>query len=749
MNGHVPSPPQRIKILLVEDNPGDIRLIELMLAQASGFHADLESVRRFAPAIERLGEPDTDVVLLDLSLPDSFGLDTLIKAQAKAPDVPIVVLTNLDDEERGVEAVQRGAQDYLIKGKVDANLLIRAIRYAITRKQMEVELAHHRLHLEDLVAQRTAAEHEQRIFAEALRDTAAIINGSLNLDEVLDKILDNVERVVPHDAANIMLVNKGIAKVAGRRGYAQRGLEESILSLRLPISETPSLDKMEKNREVLLIPNVDDDPGWFVSDQTRWIRSYVGVPICTDGNLIGFLGLNSATPNYFTPVHGARLQAFVDQAAVAIENAQLHEMTKKRAARLELIADVGNRTTAILEVDQLLNEAVHLISKVFGYYNTNILLAGKNELVLGATTHPAQQHLVRQLRITGSQGITGWVAQHNEPLLVPDTSKDPRYMSVRSDANVHAEMAVPIKLKDQLIGVLDVESIELDAFSGEDLFTLQTIAAQLATAIHNARLYEQIQSHAEELEMRVAERTAELQAANEHLRALSRVKDEFVSNVSHELRTPITNIRLHHELLSRMSDAYADFMPALQRETERLSQIIEDLLRLSRLEQGQVKLNIQPVNFNDFAANFAIDRTALAESMGLKLCFDGAPDLPVVDGDSGLLGQVLSILLTNAMNYTPSGGEVTVSTRTEIRDDVNWVGFAVSDTGPGISPDDQARLFERFFRGQAGRHTGTPGTGLGLAIVKDIVSRHDGRIEVKSEGIPGKGAEFLIWLRAK
>src|SRR5262245_24910122 len=112
MQGPDTPPPQRIKILLVEDNPGDIRLIELMLAQASGFLADLESVRRFTPALDRLAEPGIDVVLLDLSLPDSFGLDTLVKAQAKAPDVPIVVLTNLDDEERGVEAVQSGAQDY-------------------------------------------------------------------------------------------------------------------------------------------------------------------------------------------------------------------------------------------------------------------------------------------------------------------------------------------------------------------------------------------------------------------------------------------------------------------------------------------------------------------------------------------------------------------------------------------------------------------------------------------------------------
>src|SRR5215216_4548735 len=111
MNGHTALPQTHTRVLLVEDNPGDIRLIELMLAQASGFHSELEAIQRFAPALERLGEPGIDVVLLDLSLPDSFGLDTLIKAKAKAPNVPIVVLTNLDDEERGVEAVQRGAQD--------------------------------------------------------------------------------------------------------------------------------------------------------------------------------------------------------------------------------------------------------------------------------------------------------------------------------------------------------------------------------------------------------------------------------------------------------------------------------------------------------------------------------------------------------------------------------------------------------------------------------------------------------------
>jgi signal transduction histidine kinase/DNA-binding response OmpR family regulator len=762
-----------INVLLVEDNPGDIRLLELMLAQAHSRATHLESVRRFADALERLANPGIDVVLLDLSLPDSHGLETLVRAQTKSPNTPIVVLTSLDNEERGLEAVQRGAQDYLIKGQVDGNLLIRAMRYAITRKQLEVELHKHRNHLEEMIGERTVelrqtntqlqkeisereqaqiAEHEQRVFAEALRDTAAAINSTLNLDEVLNTILDYVERVVPHEAANIMLVEKDIAHVVGRRNYSQRSIDQAVVPTHLPISELSSLQTMALTKQGLLIQNVDDYLGWFVSPQTRWIRSYVGAPICANDTVIGFLSLNSSTSDYFTPTHAARLQAFVDQAAVAIENAQLHEVTKKRAARLELIAGIGNRTTAILDLAEMLHQATLLISLMFGYYKANILLVEDQErekLVLRATSNLAQQELIGDFSLTiGVEGITGWVAKNGEPLLISDTTKDPRYKSFPRDGLVKAELAVPIKLKDEIIGVLDVESTEQGAFSEEDLFTLQTIADQIAIAIHNARLYQQVQSYAADLETRVVERTAELQSANEHLRALSKVKDEFVSNVSHELRTPITNIRLHHELMSRLNDTYAEYLSALNRETDRLSRIIEDLLRLSRLDQGQVTLNLQQFNFNEMASQFVTDRKELASSKGLTLAFQGEENLPFVEGDEGLIGQTLSILLTNAFNYTPDGGQVMVSTLSGIQNDGCWVGFKVSDTGPGISPNEQEQLFERFFRGQVGRKTGTPGTGLGLAIVKDIVARHNGRVEVFSEGIPGKGAHFTIWLKA-
>jgi signal transduction histidine kinase len=111
-----------------------------------------------------------------------------------------------------------------------------------------------------------------------------------------------------------------------------------------------------------------------------------------------------------------------------------------------------------------------------------------------------------------------------------------------------------------------------------------------------------------------------------------------------------------------------------------------------------------------------------------------------------MAGQVLSAILTNALNYTPAGGCVTVSTLIEENQGRMWSGFAVNDTGPGISVDDQERLFERFFRGKIGRASTSPGTGLGLSIAREIISRHGGRIEVNSAGLPGQGSTFTVWL---
>jgi two-component system phosphate regulon sensor histidine kinase PhoR len=136
----------------------------------------------------------------------------------------------------------------------------------------------------------------------------------------------------------------------------------------------------------------------------------------------------------------------------------------------------------------------------------------------------------------------------------------------------------------------------------------------------------------------------------------------------------------------------------------------------------------------------------LANERKLILACEKSDPLPFALADEKMTSQVFSILLTNSLNYTPAGGKVTIRTLVVTEHEKDWIGFSVSDTGPGITFEDQKQLFERFFRGKAGRDSASPGTGLGLAIAKEIVQRNGGRIEVQSAGVLGQGTTFFVWL---
>jgi PAS domain S-box-containing protein len=236
---------------------------------------------------------------------------------------------------------------------------------------------------------------------------------------------------------------------------------------------------------------------------------------------------------------------------------------------------------------------------------------------------------------------------------------------------------------------------------------------------------------------------------------MERRKDAFVSNVSHELRTPITSLKLYHGLLKKYlsrgssPEKLDNQLEVFKHDIDRMEHIVEDLLRLSQLDQGQVTLNMSSIDLNTLARQHVEDRTVLAQSQGLSLIAQTQLELPRVQADEGLIGQVLSILLTNALTYTPSGGHIVIQTHAEPSESIDgeqWIGFSVRDTGPGIPPEEHQQLFQRFERGTVGHESGYPGTGLGLSIAKEIVERHGGWIEVISEGVPGKGTTFSVWL---
>ncbi len=250
-------------------------------------------------------------------------------------------------------------------------------------------------------------------------------------------------------------------------------------------------------------------------------------------------------------------------------------------------------------------------------------------------------------------------------------------------------------------------------------------------------------------EKRLQRYTGQLEDANQELRDLSVVKDEFVTNVSHELRTPLTNIKLYHDLLVRKPDRIDSYSGVLERETKRLETIIEDLLTLSRLDQNAGVIGFEETNLNQLVQQLVSDRKKLIKHLHIDVAVTQQEDLSIVMADASMITQVLSILITNSVNYTPEGGEILISTVDKQEQGERWVGFCVKDTGFGISEEDQAKLFTRFFRGEASRQQGNAGTGLGLAIAKEIIDRHDGKIEVESTGIPGGGTAVTVWLPIK
>jgi DNA-binding response OmpR family regulator len=189
---------EQINVLLIEDNPGDARLVKEMLAEAGAKKFNLERVERVGEGLKRLGQDSFHVILLDLSLPDGNGLDTVDRVCNVAPHIPVLILTGLDDEILAIRAVQEGAQDYLVKGQMNSNLLMRALRYAIERKLGEEAL-------------RRSEEEAKRLAKEnvIVAEIGRIISSTLDMEEVCERFAEELRKLIPFDRIAINIINPG------------------------------------------------------------------------------------------------------------------------------------------------------------------------------------------------------------------------------------------------------------------------------------------------------------------------------------------------------------------------------------------------------------------------------------------------------------------------------------------------------------------------------------------------------------
>lgn len=537
---------------------------------------------------------------------------------------------------------------------------------------------------------------EQRAFAEALSGVASTVNSTLDYEEVISRILTVLETVVAHDGANIMLIDRvegSIQITYSCDCYTKHGYPPPQLDFPFDLKDVPHLEKTVTSGQPLVIPDTRECPTWQIAPGTEWLRSYATAPIRIDNEVVGILNVDSAQPGFYTDVHASRLQAFADQAAIAIKNARLY---MELETHNELLEQAVEDRTAELQyakerIEAILNNSPDAIS----------LLNSKGNFT---TFNPTFNNMFR-------------------------LDHDDDYYGKSPSILVEEEYAPAVQEALRQVVEMGVET------------RLEVLARRQDGSLFDADIAlapMQWESDAPNIICSIRDISS--------LKEVERLKDAFVSNVSHELRTPLTSFKFNFGLLRMRPENREVYLNRLEREVDRLGALIDDLLRLSRLDQGRVHLEITDVDLNTVAKEYVDDRTPFAESQELSLKFEEQPDLQSVQADQGLIGQVLSVLLTNAINYTPAGGQVIVKVHADWHEGEYRTGFSVSDNGPGISEKDMSHLFERFYRGSVGRDSGSPGTGLGLSIAHEIVELHGGQIEVESEGIPGKGTTFTVWL---
>ena len=347
------------------------------------------------------------------------------------------------------------------------------------------------------------AEHEHRIFAEALRDAAAALSSTTDQEEILDRILHDIGRVVPHDAANIMLVEGQQARFVRQRGYAESGRSGLVAALSFSIADFPGLLKMQASHRPLVVSDTCRDPIWRDMPGGAWIRSYLGAPIQTQRQLIGFASLDSAQTGFFNDTHAENLLAFANQAAIAIENARLLEETTQRAERLALLNRIARAANTTLELDDLLSNVHRELSGsiVFDAFFIALYDRAANDLDFriqvdrNGNAPPARRPL--------STGISGTIVTSKRPRLIRNLEEErsslPALELWGTGEMPASWLGVPLLLDDEVIGVISVQSYRPNAYGEGETELLTTIADTVAVAIDKARLFKEATRRARQL----------------------------------------------------------------------------------------------------------------------------------------------------------------------------------------------------------------------------------------------------------
>ena len=567
----------------------------------------------------------------------------------------------------------------------------------------------------------------------ALRSIDMAIASTLDLDEMLQRVYEQVSAVMDIAAFHIalydeekdelhlsLMVDQG-ERVPPRtfKVKGESGLSGWVVRTREPLW----IGDMEKERDTLPVKAI------ALGAPTR---SLMVLPLVVRDKIVGVMSAQSYEPYAFDEGHRRLFSDIASQVAIAVENARLFEETRRRLTETRLLQEVMQAAASTLDFDEVLVRTIQTLHRTLNIDYLGFAIPDESGTVLVA--HPsmigfeAPQGEPMRLPLDGS--ILGLVYQTGEPLLVLDVERSPYYF--KAAPGIRSELAVPVRVGDEVIAVLNAESPHLGAFSEEDLRLFSAVAAQLGVVLKNARLYQALQ-----------ERTNELSQAYEELKELDRLRTQLVQNVGHELRTPLSLIQGYVELLLQgdlgpILDSQRAALQIIREHTATLTRLIYNLTMLQAVPRETLAL--APVSVVEVVQHALAEFRRPAGRAGIVFREELPAGLPPVLGDRERLGLVFSHLIDNAIKFSPNGGTVTIRAWA----DESQVYVSITDEGIGIAPEHLGRVFERFYQvdGSTTRRFG--GMGIGLALALEVVEAHGGTVEVKSE--PGKGSTFTVVL---
>lgn len=525
------------------------------------------------------------------------------------------------------------------------------------------------------------SERQQRLLAEALTQSLATLNSSFDRDALFDYLLDTIEDVVPHRAANIMLVDQTlmIGTLIRWRGYPAG---DRVGSLVHDISKYPDKQYILQHNSHYIINETRTAYEWQNMAGLEWIRSTLAVPIRLDEGVIGFLNVESEIPNNFTVQHAEWLTAFANQAALALRNARLVEQIRTYAADLEKI--VQSRTAQLRAVLESIRDGLiyHNLDEEPQYLNRALVD------MLGYSTedwmqrHPNYADLIEATPDLKERMLLRWTRQ----LEINGYMQDDVTLK-RRDGTTFPAMIMRVLVKDE---------------EGESIGTLM-----LARDISQAKQLEE-------------------------------QRERFIANASHELRTPIANMKTRLYLMRRKPESITENLEIIVNVTNWMQRLVDDMFDLSRFQRGILELHREQADVRELLREIMVFQQLEAERKEIVLGMN-APTEPIIASiDPYRLMQVFSNLVSNAINYTPLGGQVGVEVSVEPSKQGQDLLITVADTGQGIPAEHLDNLFKPFFRASGQSR----GAGLGLSIAREIIGLHGGTIGVESS--VGVGSRFTI-----